>query len=129
MALFCSSTGDKVNTVQINPLSELQDESKPLLPEDNANKTVSAQNANTSKSKENDVEDNNDKNAQQISKNELQVDLSNKTLARSRSLGKSVLLRKATMWRRKSRHHIQLKNEDRERKATETLAIVLGIFV
>ena len=60
------------------------------------------------------------------SKKELQTNSENKKLDRARSLGKSVLLRKATMWRRKSRHTLQLKNEDRERKATETLAIVLG---
>ena len=63
-----------------------------------------------------------------VSQKELKVDSDNRKLDRSRSLGKSVLMRKATMWRRKSRHTIQMKNEDRERKATETLAIVLGIF-
>ena len=62
-----------------------------------------------------------------VSQKELKVDSDNRKLDRSRSLGKSVLMRKATMWRRKSRHTIQMKNEDRERKATETLAIVLGI--
>ena len=128
--MFCSNSGDKVNTVKINPLSELQDESKPLLLEDNTNNEVSTPNPNTSKvSRENGTEENNDKNSKPISKNDLQVDPNNEKLARSRSLGKSVLLRKATMWRRKSRHTLQLKNEDRERKATETLAIVLGIFI
>jgi len=39
---------------------------------------------------------------------------------------KSQIIRKATAWRKKSRQSLHLKNEDRERKATETLAVVLG---
>ena len=75
------------------------------------------------------VGDNNGNNSlKPVSQKELKVDSDNRKLDRSRSLGRSVLMRKATMWRRKSRHTIQMKNEDRERKATETLAIVLGIF-
>ena len=39
---------------------------------------------------------------------------------------KSQIIRKATAWRKKSRQSLHIKNEDRERKATETLAVVLG---
>ena len=128
MALLCSNSSDRINTVKINPLSEQLDEEKPLLDEINVNETTQAPNTSSTNCKESIPEENNEKNShfEPISKEELKTNTENKKLDRARSFGKSVLRRKATMWRRKSRHTLQLKNEDRERKATETLAIVLG---
>ena len=109
-------------------MSEKLDEEKPLLNEINVNEMSQALNTSSANCKESIPEENkeNDSHFEPISKKEHQTNSESKKLDRARSLGKSVLLRKATMWRRKSRHTIQLKNEDRERKATETLAIVLG---
>ena len=90
---------------------------------------VTSKSCPTERSEMGQVGDNKGNNSlKPVSQKELKVDSDNRKLDRSRSLGKSVLMRKATMWRRKSRHTIQMKNEDRERKATETLAIVLGII-
>ena len=109
-------------------MSEKLDEEKPLLNEINVNEMSQAPNTSSANCKESIPEENkeNDSHFEPISKKEHQTNSESKKLDRARSLGKSVLLRKATMWRRKSRHTLQLKNEDRERKATETLAIVLG---
>ena len=99
-----------------------------MLDDDSVHKATSPLNA---KKSEENIGDNNDDVATKLNSTPIKrkrKDSSNGKLNRSKTRGKSLLLRKATLWRKKSRHEIAIKNEDRERKATETLAIVLGNF-
>ena len=94
-----------------------------MLDDDSVHKVTSPLNA---KKSEETIANNNDEVATKL--NSTPIKGQKKDSRRSKTRGKSMLLRKATVWRRKSRQSIAIKNEDRERKATETLAIVLGIY-
>ena len=136
VALFCNNSFD-TERQKVTILTEANEEAKPLISTE----------ANSSKhSSPNHLQNNINctKNDNSVSKEETS-DLCNhkekppnvksvKLVENTKSLAsagnkfrqKSQIIRKATAWRKKSRQSLHLKNEDRERKATETLAVVLG---
>ena len=103
------------------------EDSKPLLLDDDSSHKESS--PLTTKNGTDTIDDNNEDVRNKLNSTEqkgMKLEPSKEHLTRSKSHGRSVLLRKATLWRRRSKQSLASKNEDRERKATETLAIVLG---
>ena len=117
---------DVQNVSKPQVFSESNEDSKPLLPsEDTFKKTDSPQHINEHL-KINTTEGNDKKNQKSLRIKSVQMATSNEQLDGLKNRGRSIILKKASVWRKKSRQSVQMKNEDRERKATETLAIVLG---
>ena len=122
------------NILKASQSSEKPDDSKPLLLDDNSlhMNTPSCYDRNIVENNlsRNDDNDMKRKPSQikevQVTGSSDQVDRFKGCSKKSKIDRKSILIRKATLWRRKSKQNLQMKNEDRERKATETLAIVLG---
>ena len=117
---------DVQNVSKPQVFSESNEDSKPFLPlEDTFKKTDSPQHINEHL-KINTTEGTDKKNQKSLRIKSVQMATSNEQLDGLKNRGRSIILKKASVWRKKSRQSVQMKNEDRERKATETLAIVLG---
>ena len=106
-------------------MQEVHEDSHPLLPQnDNSPKVVSpGQFKDNVATRRNSIDST--KNPKVSQTKEIQIVSSLKSDRRPRHHTKR-LIRRATTWKKKSKDTQQMKNEARERKATETLAIVLG---